>query len=177
MTYTPPTAGSSNWDVSLNQALADINTDVVAAQADADAAQADATDALTDVTDVLAGGGASVATQEDTASTTYTDLATSGPAVVVTLAEARTAIVLMKSGCTNTTTADDMWVSFAVSGATTLAASDSRAIRHNGSGGTQSYSAFETVSLSAGTNTITAKYRTDGGNGRFVERRLAVIVV
>lgn len=163
MTYTPPVAGSTHWDVALNQALSDINTDVVAAQQDAN--------------DMLAGGGASVATQQDSTSTSYTDLATSGPAVVVTIAENRTAIVLMKTDMVNTTTADDLWVSFAVSGATTLAASDARAVRHNGSGGVQSYSAFETVALTAGTNTITMKYRTDGGTARWVNRNLAVVIV
>lgn len=163
MTYTPPTSGAANWDVPLNAALEDIHDTALAAQADAD--------------DSLAGGGAAVATQQDTTSTTYTDLTTVGPSVAVTLNEARTAIVLMKADMLDATTADDVWCSFAVSGATTLAASDARAVRHNGSGGVQSYAAFETVALNAGANTITMKYRVDGtGTGRFSNRNLAVIV-
>lgn len=155
MAHTNPTAGSSNWDVTLNQALDDID----------DTAE-----------DAVAGGGSSVATQQDTTSTSYTDLSTTGPAVTVTLNEARSAVVLMKADMLNTATADDVWMSFAVSGATTIAADDARAVRHNGSGGVQSYSAFETVSLNAGTNTITMKYCVDGGTGRFSNRNLAVIV-
>ncbi len=163
MTYTPPVAGSTNWDVTLNQALADINAAAVEAQADAD--------------DAIAGGGAVVATQQDTTSTSYTDLSTVGPSRSVTLNEARTVIVLMKVDMLDATTADDVWVSFAASGATTISASDSRALRHNGSGGVQSYTAFEVVSLNAGTTTITMKYRVDGtGTGRFSNRNLAVIV-
>lgn len=163
MTYTPPSSGTSNWDIPLNQALEDIHDTAVAAQADAD--------------DSLAGGGAAVATQEDTTSTSYTDLATPGPAVSVTVSEARTAIVLMKVDMLDVVTADDVWVSFAASGATTLAAADARALRHNGSGGVQSYTAFEVVSLNAGTTTFTMKYRVDGtGTGRFSNRNIAVIV-
>jgi hypothetical protein len=176
MPYTPPTSGSSNWDVTLNAALSDINDDVVAAQADADSATTAAAAAQQDVDDALAGGGASVATSQDQTGTSYGDLATVGPSVTVTLAEARTAIIFMKVDMSNATTADDVWVSYAVSGATTIAANDARALRHNGSGGVQSYTAFETASLSAGANTIKLQYRVDGGTGRYVNRQIAVIV-
>lgn len=155
MAYTPPTAGAANWDVPLNQALADIN------------ATAD---------DSLAGGGASVATQEDTTSLTYTDLATAGPSTSVTLTAARTVLVFVRSSMQNITTADDVFMSFAASGATTVAAADVNGLRHNGSGTAEQYASVAVVACNAGTTTFTAKHRVDGGTGRFTNRVIAAVV-
>jgi len=155
MAYTPPVIGSSGWGTPLNQALADIN----------DTAE-----------DSLAGGGASVTTQQDTTSTSYVDLGTVGPSVSVTLTEPRTVIVLVKAEMLQTSTTDDVFMSFAASGATTLAADDSRSVRHNGSGTAEAYSSFAVVACSAGTTTFTSKYRVQGGNGRFVNRSIAAVV-
>lgn len=170
MSHTNPVAGSSNWDVTLNAALDEIDTTAEAAQVAADAAQADA-DTL------AAGGGSSVATVETTASLTYVDLATVGPTVEITLAEARTVLVFVKATVFQASTTDDVFMSFTASGATTLAASDARAMRHNGSGTSEAYSSVEVVACNAGTTTFTAKYRTQtAGTGSFGDRVLAVVV-
>lgn len=155
MAYTAPTAGTENWDVPLNQALSDIDKTAE---------------------DSLAGGGASVDTAEDSSSLVYADLTTVGPSVTVTVSAARTALVFTKAQVVNTTTADDVYTSFAVSGATVLAASDTRAMRHNGTGTAEAYSAVSVVALAAGTSTFTAKYRTDGGVARWANRVLAVVI-
>lgn len=162
MAYTPPTVGAANWNVPLNAALASID--------------ATAEEAQDDVDDALAGGGAVVATQEDTASTTYVDLATVGPSVSVTLTEARQVIVLVKAQVLQVSTTDDVYMSFAASGATTVAASDASAVRHNGSGTAEAYASFGVVNCPIGTTTFTAKYRADGGSGRFANRSIAALV-
>lgn len=155
MTYTPPVAGSSNWDVPLNQALADI-------------------DALGE--DLIAGGGATVATVQTTASTTYADLTTAGPAVSITLLAARTVLVFVKATLFQVSTTDPVYMSFAASGATTVAAADTNAVKQNGAGNSESFTAVAVVACNAGTTTFTAKYRTVGGSASFADRVLAVVV-
>lgn len=155
MAHTPPVIGSSSWGTVLNAALQDIDDTA---------------------TDSLAGGGAAVATQQDTTSTTYVDLATVGPSVSVTLTEARTVIVFVKAEMLQVSTTDDTFMAFEASGATTLAASDARAVRHNGSGTAEAYSSFAVVACAAGTTTFTSKYRVQGGTGRFVNREIAAVV-
>lgn len=155
MSYTPPVIGSSDWGTTLNTALSDIN----------DTAE-----------DSVAGGGASVTTQQDTTSTSYTDLSTSGPSVSVTLTEPRTVIVFVKSELYQLSTTDDVFMSFAATGATTVSASDARAVRHNGSGTGEAYSAFAVIACDAGTTTFTAKYRAEGGGARFANREIAAVV-
>jgi len=104
---------------------------------------------------------ATVATAQNTTSTTYTDLTTAGPAVTVTTGTKALVIVscLMSTGDTNVVS----YMSYAVSGATTIAASDTVALqlKQNNSG---SYigiraSAASVATLTAGSNTFTAKYR------------------
>ncbi|MBW0117028.1 hypothetical protein [Pseudonocardia abyssalis] len=94
----------------------------------------------------------------------------------MTLTEARTVIVFVKAEVLQLSTTDDVFMSFAASGATTLAASDARSVRHNGSGTAEAYSSFAVVNCAAGTTTFTAKYRVQGGSGRFVNREIAAIV-
>lgn len=71
-------------------------------------------------------------------------------------------------------------MSFAITGATSLSADDSRAV---GSEGTASrkltyYVALTTSSVNAGSNTITAKYRGDGTNtATFVDRELSTVAL
>ena len=149
MTYTPPVAGSSNWDVTLNQALADIDRP---------------------------SGGVSVATAQTTASTTYADLTTVGPAVSVTLPSARTVLVFVKATLFQVSTTDAVYMSFAAAGATTVAAVDGNAVKQNGAGNAESFTAVSVVACNAGTTTFTAKYRTTGGSASFADRVLAVVV-
>lgn len=125
------------------------------------------------------GQAAAVNTAQTTASTTYTDLATSGPAASVTTGVAMLVIV----GCiaSNGTGADGALMSAAISGATTVAASD------NWCCGVTTIAANEKAAgskahiftgLTPGVNVATAKYRADtGGTASFNLRELIAIPI
>jgi hypothetical protein len=103
---------------------------------------------------------ATVATQETTSSATYTDLTTAGPAVTVTTGTK--ALVILSSNMRDRE--DRGWfMSYAVSGATTIAASDTTAlsmVTPTQPAGIYQVSFANVVTLTAGSNTFTAKYRT-----------------
>ncbi len=114
-------------------------------------------------------------TAESTTSTSYTDLATAGPAVTVTTGT--DAIVIISALMSNNSVADRSLMAYAISGATTKAESDNAAFRFE-AGANQDISAskvnFED-NLTAGSNTFTAKYRVTGGTGSFDNRDVIVI--
>ena len=120
-----------------------------------------------------------VATEETTTSTSYTDLATTGPEVTLdtgTAARVFVACAMFNSGVAAT------WMSSAVSGDTTVAAADSRAAAFNsdtaGNGGFRKSGRLSRyVALTAGSNTFTAKYRVGGGTGTYSDRRILVLGV
>lgn len=127
---------------------------------------------------VARGGGvtASVAANESTTSTSFTDLTTVGPEVIVSLNEAREVMVVLSAQLKCATDDFGAFMSFAVSGATTRAAeNDSSLIKY----GTQwvRASAETFVSLNAGTNTLTAKYLTTSTShaGSFLRRTITVV--
>jgi hypothetical protein len=115
--------------------------------------------------------GARVATAQSTSSTTYTDLTTSGPAVTVTTGTS----ALVTVGAT--VTGDEGNMSFAVSGASTVAADDTRALVSaiNVSLSRQ----IVLTGLTAGSNTFTAKYRSLSGvdTPTFANRDISVITL
>jgi hypothetical protein len=120
--------------------------------------------------------GATVATTQTTTSTSYTDLATSGPAV--TLTTGTTAFVIVTTYSYNATSGTATYMSFGVSGATTIAAGDSTSVSLLGmkTGGQEwSNSAVYPVTLTAGSNTFTSKYKTSSGTGTFGNRSIIVI--
>lgn len=111
-----------------------------------------------------------------TSSTTFADLATVGP--TVSLETGAKALVLLSSVSDHPTVGAYTVMSFAVSGATTLAAADGRAVYRqqwvaSSEGMISGFVVLTT--LTPGVNTFTAKYRVDGGTGTFLWRRLAVI--
>jgi hypothetical protein len=122
---------------------------------------------------------ATVATSQTTTSTTYTDLATVGPTVTVTTGT--TAYVILTSYFFNNTSGSASSMGFAVSGATTTAASDTQRLFAAGAiAGGEDYqmSAVYKVTLTAGSNTFTAKYKQAlGGTSTFSNRTLMVITV
>jgi hypothetical protein len=132
---------------------------------------------------VFLGGsaGASVLGGQTTTSTTYTDLSTVGPAV--TLNTLTTALVSVGAYFSNNTSTDGALMSFAVSGATTLAANDNYRAGWDVVAGAANIGVFSQMSfvtgLTAGSNTFTAKYRANGGGtatfGQFGGRFIAVI--
>lgn len=116
-----------------------------------------------------------VATSEATASTSYTALATPGPAVsVVTGGQA---LVSLYAAVVNSTTGLSL-MSFAVSGATTITAADNTAIGGaTGSTGMRVGGSFIVTGLTPGTNTFTAQYKVSAGTGTFVDRKLLVMAL
>jgi hypothetical protein len=120
---------------------------------------------------------AQVLTAQTTTSTSYTDLATSGPAV--TLTTGTSALVLVIAGYVNTSSVGPgCAMSFAVSGATTIAASDNfRGTLSADSGYNASSISMLTklTTLTAGSNTFTAKYRqTSASTGEYANRSITV---
>jgi hypothetical protein len=114
-------------------------------------------------------------TSETTAETSYTDLeATPGPSV--TVLTGTSAIVSVFAGfATSGGTAS--WVSYEVSGATSIEANDSWALQMHVTTTPWSGSAVSMqVGLTPGLNTFTMKYRVStSGTGTFTSRRLAVV--
>ena len=124
---------------------------------------------------------ARVETNQFTGSTSYTDLTTSGPAVTVTTGTK--ALVIVSSRIYSQTSSSTAYMSFAVSGATTTAASDDVALRVAQSSQTANQafrmSAASVATLTAGSNTFTAKYKWDGSGevqqAHFQQREIFVI--
>lgn len=120
------------------------------------------------------GARQTIATSETTGSTSFTDLATSGPAVTVTTGPL--ALVIFgaeqsNSGSGSTRSSVD------VTGASTIAAADVRSLTLSGTAGAEfqaSHSVFYD-DLTPGVNTFTMKYRVSSGTGTFARRRLIVL--
>lgn len=119
-------------------------------------------------------GSATVATTESTTSTSYTDLATAGPSVTLTT---RTFVfVVITAQAWNSSATSGTWWSFAVSGATTLAAADGNAgiVTAAASGDAFRYSVAKIVPVTAGVNTFTMKYKAGANTATFSKREIAV---
>lgn len=116
---------------------------------------------------------ATVATSEDTTSTSYTDLATVGPAVTATTGPR--ALVVVRTATSNSGTGSSR-MSYEVSGASTVAASDTQCVGVFGTAGTGALASDVSLvtGLTAGSNTFTAKYRVSSGTGTFSTRRITV---
>ena len=123
-----------------------------------------------------ASGTAIVNTSQSTASTSFVDLATAGPAVTVTTGTKALVIV----GCASFGSVDTWgnYMGFAVSGASTVAATvnDSNSTGRSTSRTGLSLAVLVT-GLTAGSNTFTAKYRSEGGGNTssFYFRKIIVI--
>jgi hypothetical protein len=110
---------------------------------------------------------------ETTTSTSYVDLATPGPAATITVPASGKARVTITAAVFNSGT-DQCSVGIAVSGATTTAADDARALRT-----TITAAHFWRVSMSTvftgltpGSTTFTMKYRVNAGTGNFSVREI-----
>jgi hypothetical protein len=121
-------------------------------------------------------GNGSVLTFQSTTSTSYTDLATSGPACTVTTGTK--ALVIFGANFSNNITSSLAIMDFAVSGATTRAATDDTCALMNPylAAQQQAWSRAITITgLTAGSNTFTAKYRTNNGTTTIGNRFITVI--
>ena len=114
-----------------------------------------------------------VSANQATTSTSYTDLATSQS---VTITTGTKALVMVSMFSYNGTANQSDYMSFAVSGATTIAADDQYAACVANDTNTGSVSTRASiVTLTAGSNTFTAKFKVQGGTGQFTTRYLIVI--
>ncbi len=114
---------------------------------------------------------AEVQTSETETATAYDDMTTAGPSVTVDTPTVATVIV---SARISNSAAGSSFASYAVSGATTSAATDERAAHVAGTDVTVSTRVTRHTGLTAGSNTFTMKYRVASGTGTFVMRRIFV---
>jgi hypothetical protein len=119
-----------------------------------------------------------VATKQSTSSTSFTGLTTAQSVTLTTGTKVMIALTCQAEPAT--TGGARAYMGYAVSGATTIAASDGKSsiqgnivTRTNSPELTQCAVFFETVT--AGSNTFTAQFRVDTGSGGFQERQLLVI--
>lgn len=118
-------------------------------------------------------------TGETTSSTSYANLKTHGPSV--TIATGTQALVFFGSLMGHQTSNAGSFCSVAVSGATTLAASDDWSLTDDGHTAASGDDNMRRLSghkmftgLTAGDNTFTMKYRVGSGTGQFNYRSLVV---
>jgi len=83
--------------------------------------------------------------------------------------------VIVTSAETGSTGSGIAYMSYAVSGATTVAAIDGRALQVQGSNFTRASATSVITGLTPGSNTFTAKYRITGGTGTWRDRDIVVI--
>lgn len=125
----------------------------------------------------LGPGISEVATSQGTSSTSYVDLATV-QAVSVTVGQNGLLLVIISTRFTNNTQHSQNFMSFALSGANTVAADDANSIMlqayANGAIGYLS-GAFLLSGLNPGATTITAQFRVNSGTGGFLARRIQAI--
>lgn len=117
---------------------------------------------------------ASVETSESTSSTSFTDLSTAGPAVTI---ETGTKALVTFSSQVNQAASQSAYLAIAVSGATTVAATEYTRTGFGASTQLYTYAArsVKITGLTAGENTFTMKYRVDGGTLSFANRDIAVV--
>ena len=119
---------------------------------------------------------ATVATSQSTSSVTYTDLATAGPAVTLTTG---TKVLVFTNTEVSTAAGRYVFADFAISGATTRAASDDTCIKM----GTDADSmqtrngVANLMTVTAGSNTFTMKYRVNAGTNSFLNRSIVVVAL
>ena len=106
--------------------------------------------------------------------TAYADLATTGPSVTATTSASAIVSIYCNQLSSNGNAA---WMSYAISGATTDASNDNRAVQLQSTGGQRCGGTFFHSSiLTPGTNTFKAEYRiSSAGTATFSVRRLMVI--
>lgn len=114
---------------------------------------------------------------ETTVSTSYTSLATAGPARTATTGVA--ALILLSSKMTMSANTAEMFAAFAVSSATTRASSDTDSISMQpataAGNSIRVSAALFLTGLTAGSNVFTMQYRVTAGTGSYDRRHLAVI--
>lgn len=125
------------------------------------------------------GNASDTASTMTTTSTSYIDLAswTSGASIADTITTRTRAILLATARVKNNTGGQSVFLSYAVSGDTTIAAGDTRANRFESSAADDwaTITLLDYVPLTAGSNTFTLYGRVDGGTGTINKVELVVI--
>jgi hypothetical protein len=128
-------------------------------------------------TSAITTGYAEVSTAQTTSSSTYTDLATSGPAV--TLTTGTKVLVIVSARIWNQNDSACGFMDYAVSGATTRSASDTTALLNSrvavATTASPRGSAASQLTVTAGSNTFTAKYRSVAVANQFADRSIFVM--
>lgn len=117
----------------------------------------------------------SVDTQQSSSNTSYGNLSTVGPTITCTTGAG--AICFWSASSLNSGSNSSL-MSLQVSGATSFAADDNKALRHRDadSSGEEAFSmSYMYTTLNPGSNTFQCKYRVIGGTGTWQYRRLIVI--
>lgn len=115
----------------------------------------------------------SVATSQTTTSSGYVDLAT---VQSVSLTTGTKAMVILTAILSNNTSLGDAYMSFTISGATTLAAADAQSLGTDNGAARMRISSVTIVNLNAGANTFTAKFKSETGTtATFSNREITVI--
>lgn len=119
---------------------------------------------------------ADVAAAETTTSASYTDLATAGPAVTLSLVTGQACLVIVSASMNISTGASHAAnMSFAVSGASSLAATDPNAASTQSATDTMASRVSVYVAGATGSHTFTAKYKqVNTGTAQFTSRRIVV---
>jgi hypothetical protein len=124
-----------------------------------------------------ASASARVETEQGTTSSSFTDLSTSGPAV--TLTTGTKVLVIITAEMLNSSAVESNIASFAISGATTVAAGTIdwyvRSMIGTANERERFSAATRYASLTAGSNTFTMKYRRTGGTAYFGQREIIVV--
>ena len=116
-----------------------------------------------------------ILTQQTTTSTTYVNLATVGATVTVTTGTH----AIISHGCQMFSSGTgSCWSSYALTGATTSAADDERAITCEAAASNSFRMGYtELQTLTAGSNVVTQKYRVGSLTGTFDDRHVAVMAL
>jgi hypothetical protein len=114
-----------------------------------------------------------VTADEATSSTSFTDLATPGPAVTVDIGPSGKALILITAGMYSTVAPKSCGV--ALSGATTAVADAAWAARYDDSAALRVAGHHLLTGLNPGATTFTCKYSSASAGGRFFARELTVI--
>jgi hypothetical protein len=119
---------------------------------------------------------ATVATTQSTSSTSYTDLATAGPAVTLTTG---TQVLVFTNTGISTASGRYVFADFDISGATTRAAADATCIQggEDTNGVQFRIGVANLMTVTAGSNTFTMKYRTNAGTSSFLNRTITVVAL
>jgi hypothetical protein len=125
----------------------------------------------------VAAGRVAGGSQQTTSATIADNLTTVGPSV--TLTTGTSVLVLLTAFCMNTTAGQGCYMGYAVSGATTIAATAERTLRLMSSLASERNRATAAVwqtGLNAGSNTFKAQYAVvASGTADFDEREIAVL--